>query len=377
MGRPPHRLTLLCDGHLHAGLETSLVTFLDAAPRALVQPTVVHAGHAVDESFARAVEQTGTPFVRVPAGRGRFTAFRALWRELAPDIVHVHSCGVHSQALALATALRAGARILRTVHMPYSRWEHNAQALRSLPRRALQTWLLRRVEKLIAVSEADRRELLSSGICGEAQCVTVPNGIALDRFTRTNRADARARLGVLPSVPLIGAVGRLTPQKRFHLLLEAMPRVLAKRADARLVVIGTGPDEAALVEQSRRLGFAGQVLFAGHRQDVAECLPAFDVLAMPSLYESQGLVMVEALAARVPVVASDLPCFHEIDGHRGAVTFCDVTSPQALADAVLRLLGDAHAREHAGLAGNLRARHYSAEAHAAAVCALYDEHVRG
>jgi glycosyltransferase involved in cell wall biosynthesis len=123
----------------------------------------------------------------------------------------------------------------------------------------------------------------------------------------------RKRLG-LEGHPVAGVVGRLRHEKGQDILLEAMAQVAARVPEARLLVVGDGPDRDALQAQARRLGLESSVVWAGQAapEEVHAYYGAMDVLVVPSRFEGFGLVAVEGLAAGLPVVASGVEGLREI-----------------------------------------------------------------
>ncbi|MEU1704023.1 glycosyltransferase [Streptomyces sp. NPDC005706] len=173
----------------------------------------------------------------------------------------------------------------------------------------------------------------------------VPNGIDLDgfRFDPARRRLTRARLGLPDDAFVIGGIGRLVPGKRFDVLIRALARL---PDDCRLLLVGGGPEEAALRRAAEEAGVAGRVLFAGERPYAPDGSPgpelpaltsAMDVLAAPSTQEAFGLAVVEALAAGLPVRYASCPAVEDL--------------PPEAAPGALRVTGgaDAYARALAGV----------------------------
>jgi glycosyltransferase involved in cell wall biosynthesis len=136
------------------------------------------------------------------------------------------------------------------------------------------------------------------------------------------------------------AVGRLEHQKGHRHLIDAVARLSDR---PRLVVLIVGRDghmSAELKHQVRSLGLNGRVSFLGHRDDVPDLLAAADLLALPSLNEGAAGAAIEAMALGLPVVASDLPPLREVTEHGASGLLVPVASPQALAEAIVRLLQD-------------------------------------
>ena len=143
---------------------------------------------------------------------------------------------------------------------------------------------------------------------------------------------------------MIGTVGRLVDQKAFHVLLEAIRRLLAVDPETRVLIVGDGPRRRALEKQSRRLGISHAVAFVGYQSDVAPAYGAMDVFVLPSLHEGFGVVFLEAMAMGVPVVGTRV--IGTIDAVRDGVTGLLVPfgDPAALAAAILRLFSEPNLR---------------------------------
>jgi glycosyltransferase involved in cell wall biosynthesis len=125
----------------------------------------------------------------------------------------------------------------------------------------------------------------------------------LKRFTIRERSHARRRLNLPLDGVQIGSVGRLAEVKGHKFLVEA---VATLPPNHRLVLLGAGPEQAPLQAQAREVGIADRVTFLGHRNDVEEVLPAFDLVCLPSLAEGLPRALIEAQACGIPVVATDV-----------------------------------------------------------------------
>lgn len=119
------------------------------------------------------------------------------------------------------------------------------------------------------------------------------------------RAEVRQEFGIDPRTLVVGHVGRFSPEKNHKFLIDIFYSLAQKRADSRLLLVGTGALEREIREQCNKLGIQDRVIFAGIRSDVNRILQAMDVFMMPSLYEGLGIVAVEAQAAGLPCIASD------------------------------------------------------------------------
>jgi len=173
---------------------------------------------------------------------------------------------------------------------------------------------------------------------------------------------------------VIGTVARLATQKAVHVLLDATPLLLQQFPDARVLIVGDGPLRATLEQQAKRLGISSAVTFAGYQEDVASAYAAMDVFVLPSRDEGYGIVFLEAMAMGVPVVGTRVIGSTDAvdDGVTGLlVPYADAP---ALAQAAVRILGDAElCRRLSSTATERVRRSFSREQSVAKVETLYRE----
>jgi len=215
------------------------------------------------------------------------------------DLIHAHDYKTDLLALLLSRATRA--RALATVHG----WTGHSPREKHFYYPADKR-VLARFPRLIAVSSDIARELIAHG-ASPAKVTTVLNGIDHTQFKRepARVAAARAALGLEPHHVAIGAVGRLEPQKRFDLLIDAFATLRTRRPEARLIIAGDGSLRRALEEQRQRLGLQDSVRLTGHVTDVIELHHAFDLFAQSSDYEGTPNSVLEAMAMETPIVATE------------------------------------------------------------------------
>jgi glycosyltransferase involved in cell wall biosynthesis len=254
----------------------------------------------------------------------------------ALSIVHTHSPFVTGW-LGLREARRARTPMVFTYHTQLEAYAHYAPFDARLTRRAA-TQLTRAyanaANAVIVPTRTMERRLRSIGV--RARVVVVPSAVDVARFARGRRDDAlRARFGVGPGDKMILTVGRLGREKNVELALEAFARL----GDARayFVIVGDGPHRASLERHARACGIASKTIFA--REFARDALPdtyaSSDVFVFTSHSETQGLVLVEALAARVPVVALDTPQTREVVAAGGSLVAGDAVAVAAgLRDAL-------------------------------------------
>ena len=203
----------------------------------------------------------------------------------------------------------------------------------------------------------------------------LPTGLPADRFRAGDGRAFRARSGIDVQRPLVTYIGRVAHEKNIGFLLRMFRRVLASVPTALFVVAGEGPAREALRREAAQLGLAEHVHFAGYlERDSAllDCYAAADVFAFASRTETQGLVLLEAMAQGTPVVSTaELGTRSILVPESGALIVPE--EPDSFAAAVVRLLGDAELRQELGSRGGAYARQWSSAAMARRLAALYGE----
>ena len=230
---------------------------------------------------------------------GVWPQLRRLINERQIDVLHAHDYKTNLLALLLSHA--CGVAALSTVHG----WTGHS-ARERFCYYPTDKRVLARFPRLIAVSTDIARELVDHG-APPARITTVLNAIDHRHFTRdaAKVADARAALNLGPDDVVIGAVGRLEPQKRFDLLLDAFKQVHAHRRNTRLVIAGDGSLREALTAQRDALGLQDLCILTGHVTDVIPLHHAFDLFVQSSDYEGTPNAVLEAMAMETPIVATE------------------------------------------------------------------------
>lgn len=250
--------------------------------------------------------------------------------------------------------------------------KHNDCPFHRVPgERAVERWVAQRASAVICISEAVNRYMAARGVAA-GRLVTIPYGIDVapyESVTEREVAALRAEWGAGAETLVIGFAGRLVEQKQVHDLIGAFARLREKRA--KLVVVGEGPLKAALQECARARGVAERVVWPGFRADMPAVMSAFDVFALTSENEGFGLVLIEAMAARRPVVATRVSAIPEVvvDGETGLLA--EPGTPESIAAALERMC-DPALRARFGAAGRRRAfEHFTLERMFHATDAVY------
>jgi len=301
----------------------------------------------------------------------------ALHRRARFDVLHAH-WAIPGGVIGMIAARLTGLPLLITPHGSDIYVAEHSRLWGGAARMALRAaW------RVAPVSEDLRRRAVALGL-DEARSLAIPPGPEAERFASGDGAAWRARLGVAPEAPVIGALGRLVYKKGFDRLIAAMPAVLRAIPDAYCVIGGAGDLSAELAAQARALGLAERVLFPGHvsSEETPDYYALCDVVAAPSVVDQAGnvdglpLVVVEAMAAGRALAASRVARIPDVveDGVTGRRT--PPGDEAALAEALIRLLRDPALRQ--ALGGRARqavVERYSIESMARRYEALYAEAV--
>ena len=286
------------------------------------------------------------PDVRVEKGDplGTLRRLRAVLRALRPDVLLTHNFGSIDWALADLPP-RPGRP--RHVHVEDGFGPDEGQ--RQFARRVWARRLALRRATVVLPSRVLFGIALTIWRLAPARLRYLPNGVDVARFARPDLAAAGVRVPPGDG-PVIGTVAALRPEKNIARLLRAV----ALLPQARLLVVGDGPERAALQALAASLGLAGRVAFTGHLADPAEAYRHMDVFALSSDTEQMPLSVLEAMAAGLPVAATDVGDVAAMVAAANA-PFVVARDATALAAALAQLLADAGLRRQVGTANRARA----------------------
>ena len=266
---------------------------------------------------------------------GIWGQLRRVVRERQIDIVHAHDYKANLLAWLLARV--EPVTPMSTVHgytgnTARERWLYYPADKRVL------SWL----PALVAVSSEIRNELIHHGAKPD-RVVTILNGIDHCRFRREpeRSAEIRRQLGLAPDEVVIASVGRLEPQKRFDLLIDAFAELRRDRPQLTLLIVGDGTLHQPLQDQIARLGLEGACRLLGHRTDIGDLHHAMDLFIQSSDYEGTPNAVLEAMALETPVVATNVGGTAELTRHGIDGLIVPPGSAPVLADAIRTALDDA------------------------------------
>jgi len=342
-----------------------LLSLLPSLKKAGCQPVlgVFHNRHCAHTEVAEAARRSALD-VKIIECRGKFDwnavhQIRTCMRE-GIDLIHTH--GYKSDIYGYIANRRSRTPILTTQHS----MELSPPSLLRLYR-VLNFHIMGKFHKIVAVSESIAAELERRGV-PPCKITTINNGIDVAQFSTaepslTQKA-SRERI--------IGLVGRLIPEKGGREFLHAAQEVAAKFADVSFYFIGAGPYRNVLSELAGELHIEQRVTFAGERRDMPGVYASLDMLVLPSISEGLPMTLLEALAAKRPVIATRVGGVSKVILHERTGLLVEPGDFAGLRNAMVRLLSDpALGRQLGGNGCRLIAQEFSAAAMAQKYMALY------
>lgn len=216
---------------------------------------------------------------------------------------------------------------------------------------------------MVAVSPAVEVYLTENIGLAKDRVSVIPNGVSeKKRPSYESTINLRNKLALTDQDLVIGTVGRLFDKsKRVSDIIKAMPLIVKGASNAKLLVVGTGPDEPLLRELAASLDLSEKILFVGYQPDTRQFYELMDVFVLASAHEAFGLVLVEAMFSRLPVVATRVGGIPKVVVDGETALLCDPFTPSQIADKVVRFLKNPALRKSFGDAGKERAAKYFSE----------------
>jgi len=355
------------DSAVFGGTERSIVHLLAGTDRSRWRAVLLHdvaaSEELVREAQAAGAETSAAPTVRRKYDVSEFVRLAAAVRRLQPAVFHAHlhwplagKYGIMAAATARASVIVATAQL--HVDLPPA-------GLVGTQHRVMTS----AIDRYIAVSSHVAAALERRFSVPRDKITVIPNAVNLDAAGAAEPG-LPANWPIRDGRPAVLILARLEPEKGVDVAIDAMTHL----SDADLVIAGDGSLRAALEEHARAVGVDDRVHFLGHRTDVRALLRHAQALVLPSLREGLPLAVLEAMAAGVPVVATDIGGTREVVQHEHTGLLVPVNDSAAFADALRRTLTerDATARRVA-TARSLVQLEYSTDVVVSRVLALYDE----
>jgi glycosyltransferase involved in cell wall biosynthesis len=347
-------IVFIIDGLGMGGAERLMVPILKNLNREWFEPRVCFFQIRNGSPIAEDIRALNVPvdFLPIPYLRDMMGILR-----LRKYLKDVNADLVHTQLEFADVFGNIAAKLLRlpsvsTVHtMPAQDME-----LRSRIHQEVELFCLRKFcNAIISVSEEAREFYLKISKIPPDKLRTIYNGVDISSLVNvTAQKDPysiREQFGIPQDAKLLVTVAVLRELKGIQFMIRALPLILSKYSDVYYLIVGSGPYKDALVYEVERVGVKSRVIFSGQRSDVNQILLAADIFALPTLTEALPTVLAEAMAARLPIVASAVGGIPEmiLDGENGILT--SPSDSQTLADACISLLTDTKRAKAMGEAG--------------------------
>lgn len=341
-------------------IETCIVTFQREATH--------HPSPISHPPFASAARQSGIE-VEIINERFRFdrrviSHLREVARRRAPDIIQSHN--VKSHFLVRWSGIMH-ARQWIAFHHGYTTTDWKMRLYNQLDR-----WSLRRADRIITVSRAFARQL--ARIAREDRITVLHNSINIDSLASISPEEARSlreKLDIATDERVLLAVGRLSHEKGHADLISAFGLIVKAHPQTKLVIVGDGPERERLEHQAASSGLGNRIIFTGQISDAPVYYRMADAFVLPSHSEGSPNVLLEAMAASLPVVATRVGGVPEIANDEESALLVTARDAQSIADAVIRLLADKELAQRLVAAARERVKDYSPESRLQTLLEIY------
>jgi glycosyltransferase involved in cell wall biosynthesis len=289
---------------------------------------------------------------------------RKLIKKLQPDIIHTHlfQARIYTSFALLFTNRPAS---ITHKHNSVNLKKHNIFIL-------LEMLSLIFYDRIIAISQSVKRSLYTYEFVPKNKVYILSNGIDYSLFSNNSKIKTDLKDGNIT----LGTVCRLEPQKGIRYLLLAMKTILAKFPDVKLEIIGTGSLLSELQTLSVEIGISNSVKFLGKFTDVIPFYKRMDIFVLPSLYEGFGIVILEAMAMGIPVVATNVDGIKEVLINDESGILIPPKNPEAIANVVNYLIDNPQIRERFSKEGKKRASLFDIKDHLIKLDKLYSDLLR-
>jgi glycosyltransferase involved in cell wall biosynthesis len=344
IGGPAIHTILLTAGLNNERFESTLVAGVEGK----------YEGNMLDLAAAKGVKPIIIPQLRRNIDPvGGFIALVKIYRLIRrgkPHIVHTHTATAGLLG-RLAARLAGVPVILHTFHGHVLRGYFGPIQSKVLV--CMERSLARLSDRIVTVSEGQRRELAEYGIAPLEKISVVPLGFELEDLLacESHRGELRRELGMADDNKLVGIVARLVPIKNHRLFLQAAKAVAETMPQARFLVVGDGELREELEAYAHDLGLDGKAIFTGWRRDLPRLYADLDVVALTSINEGTPVSLIEGMAAAVPVVATAVGGVPDVvvDGETGYLV--QEEDVQGMAEAIIELLKNPEKARKMGSAG--------------------------
>jgi len=259
-------------------------------------------------------------------------------KRLKADVVHLH--GTRAAFFGIPARMFLNVRSIYTVHILSYHKQRAEQGMAGFPYVWAEKMCCRVHDRVIAISQFYRNEILKRSICSKDKLVMIPNGVSYHKLRPVDRGEARKKLGLDPQRLWAGVAARLVPQKGIEFLIEAAQILKERGLDIGVAIAGDGELKKKLEAMVDARNLRDTVVFCGYQFDIAPFLSALDVFVLPSLWEGLPIALLEAMAMGLVCVATDIDGVKEVIEHGRTGLLVPARNSTAIADAVQSVLGE-------------------------------------
>ncbi len=323
------------------GAEQVMATLVDLLPKQRYYPIVCSLENGM---VADQLKKNGIEVMILPKHRPYDLIFllKLVWLIRKSKIKLIHSNLLISNIYGWMAARLSRIPMVITIHgKSFMHWKYGNKVFRFVAKHS---------NKIIAVSNNIKEEVIKRLTLPTDNFISIYNGVDLGRFQhKTSSETLKVSLNINSSDPIVGSVGGLRPVKDYQSLLKSFPIVLRKFPKTKFILVGDGPLKKSLKLEVKSLKLENNVLFLGWRTDIPELLAIFDIFALSSKTEGISISILEAMASRLPVIATNVGGNQEVveDGKTGFLV--SQGDFQSLANAIIKLLKDKQLREAMGI----------------------------
>jgi len=269
-------------------------------------------------------------------------------KKYRPDIIHCHL--LNSGYFGIICGRLLNIPVIYTIHssnvllLPME----EKRRFRDFLRKEFTSFLLRKVDTVVAVSNAIKQEVTKLFPTLAPSVKVIPNGIDIDIYSQAKKGKLREKLSIDPDCILLTNVGNLIPVKNHAMLLKIVSELKDYHSNFRVIIVGEGPLKKSLLNMSELLGIEKYVFFIGRRNDIPEILSDTDIYVSTSKWEGLPLSLLEAMAAGKPVIATNVPGIKEVL-EDGAGILVDIDDIRGFREAILELIKSPEKRKRLGL----------------------------
>jgi len=263
-----------------------------------------------------------------------------LCRKVKPDVIHAHDWLVSPSAISLKQYLNTP--LILTVHSTEVGRAQGLHGPDSFTIDGFEWWATYEARRVIVTSEAMKNEVAGHFNLSRDKIETIPNAVDFERFEVSVDRQMIRRKYIAPHEKMVLFTGRLTPQKGVEYLIQAVPLILKRNPEAKIVIVGEGWLRDGLQNLARSIRCQDKVFFTGFlsERDLEEIMVSSDVLVVPSIYEPFGIVALEGMAAGAPVVASRTGGLAEVIEHGQTGILVYPRDPESIAWGVSQVLSN-------------------------------------